>query len=481
MSDRLFEMEADEFGPSPAEPIRHTKRFNDLPAREQLAFAPRCTDEFVADDAPVRALDEIMAGLDYSAFEERYGGGGRPAWPPKLMCKLLLFGYSQGIRSAREISRRLERDLHFMWLAHEQRIDHQRLSEFRRSFADQLRELFVQTVRLALEMGMTTLELVAIDGSKIAANAGRRTFNAEELEQAIERVLAEAEATDEAEDAEHGTARGDELPAELADRQRRLKKLQEAQQALAQSKQKRVSVSDPEAPTQKIHGDKRPGYNPQIAVDQESGVIVAQDVTGDQKDNEQFGPLAEQTLDNTGFKPQATVSDRGYQSGENLRAADGLELNAFIAQQSPPESERFGQDDFDYDAAADEFTCPAGKRLSFRRVHRGEGQPQRLYATGAGDCRGCPLRARCLSAKAKRRELYISEHAELTRRMRERLDTDEGRSAMSRRGQTVEPVFGVFKSVLGLRQFLLRGLSGARVEWTLCATALNLRKLAAAC
>jgi len=480
MSDRLFEMAAEESGQGPAQPIRHTKRFNDLPAREQMSFAPRCAEEFVPPEAPVRAVDEIMDQLDYSAFEQRYRGGGRPAWPPKLMCKLLLFGYSQGIRSAREISRRLERDLHFMWLAHEQRIDHQRLSEFRRNFADQLRELFAQTVRLALAMGLTTLELVAFDGSKMAANARRRTFSADELDRAIRQVLAEAEATDAAEDAAHGAARGEELPPELADRERRLEKLRAAQQALAHSKQKRVSVSDPEAPTQKIGRDKRPGYNSQIAVDHQSGVIVAQEVTQDQNDSQQFGPLAEQTLHNTGFQPQAAAADRGYQSGENLRAADALELNALIAQASRAPRERFEQDDFEYDAETDQFTCPQGKRLSFRRMHRRGGQSQRLYATCADDCRGCPLRARCLSAKAKRRELYVSEHAELTRRMRQRLDTDEGRWAMRRRGRTVEPVFGVLKSVLGLRQFLLRGLAGARVELTLCATALNLRKLALA-
>jgi len=485
MSDPVLELggECSEptAGGSVAEgPIRPTKLFIDLPSREQLSFEPRCTDQFVAADAPVRALDELMDALDYSAFEQCYRGGGRPAWSPKLMCKLLIFAYGQGIRSAREIARRQEYDLRFMWLSHEERIDHQRLSEFRRKFPEQLRALFEQTVRLGLEMGLTVLELVAIDGSKIAARAGRRTFDAEELRKAIDKALAEAEATDAAEDAEHGDARGDELPAELAKREGRLRKLQEARRALEGSGQKRVSLSDPEAPTQKIGGDKRPGYNPQLAVDQQSGLIVAQDVTQEQKDNRQFGPLAEQTLHNTGVKPQVTVGDRGYQSGENLRAAGKLGLNAFIAQQTPPESERFTQDDFEYDAEADEFTCPEGKRLSFRRTHRAEGGLQRLYATFAGDCRNCPLRERCISAKGKRRELYVSDHAELTRQMRARMETDEGKAAMRARAATVEPVFGVIKSVLGLRQFLLRGLAGARIEWTLCATALNLRKLAAA-
>lgn len=484
MPPKLFDVQPDPDTQPSTKPIRNTKRFIDQPARDQTTFAPRSADELVAPDAPVRALGEIMEQLDYSAFEQRYRGGGRPAWHPKLMATLLLFAYSSGVRSARDISRLLDYDLRFMWLAHEQRIDHQRFSEFRRNFAVQLRDLFAQTVRLALEMGLTTLELVAIDGSKIAANARRRMVNDEELQRAIDQVLAEAEATDAAEDANLGDARGDELPDELAEPEQRLeklRKLREAKWALEESGQKCVSRTDPEAPPQKIAGETRPGWNGEVAVDGASGILVAQDLVADQNDTAQFGPMAEQTLENTGFKPDAIVGDRGYHSGENLRAADELDLNAFLPRQSRAATGRFEQADFEYDEQADEFVCSAGKRLSFRREKkRRNGPSQRVYATSARDCRGCPLRAECLSARASRRELYVSAHAALARRMAERMDTDEGRWAMRQRKQTVELVFGVMKSVLGLRQFLLRGLAGARVEMSLCATAFNLRKLAAA-
>lgn len=481
MTPKLLDVQPDPDAQPPTQPIRPTKRFIDQPAREQMTFAPRSTDEFVAQDAPVRALDEIMEQLDYAAFEQRYRGGGRPAWHPKLMAKLLLFGYCQGVRSAREMSRRFDHDLRFMWLAHEERIDHQRLSEFRRSFAEQLRDLFTQTVRLALEMGLTTLELVAIDGSKIAANAGRRMVNDEELQRAIDKVLAEAEEVDAAEDVALGDARGDELPDELADRERRAEKLQEAKLALEKSGQKCVSLTDPEAPPQRIAGETRPGWIVQVVADEQSGVLLAQDLVADQNDTAQLGPMAEQTMENTGLKPQAIVGDQGYHSGENLRAANELDLNAFLPRQSRAATGRFEQADFAYDEQADEFICPEGKRLTFRREQQRQRGPSHLvYATSAHDCRGCPLRAECLSARATRRELYVSAHAKLARRMAERMDTDEGRSAMRLRKQTVELVFGILKSILGLRQFLLCGLAGARVELSLCTTAFNLRKLAAA-
>jgi len=480
MADRLFEHEAEDGVPASVRAARGGKRFIEVPGRDQMSFEARCTEDFVPSDAPVRVLDEIMERLDYSPFEQHFGGGGRPAWPPELVAKVLLFGYSQKMRSAREISRRLESDLHLMWLAHEQRIGHQRLSEFRRHFSAELAELFAQTVMLAQQMGLVTLELVAIDGSKIAANARRQATDARRLREQIKQVLAEAEAADAAEDNALGEARGDELPDDLRDCDKRLARLRAAEAALERSGQKTVSVTDPEAPLQKTTEGTRPGYNAQIAVDAESGVVVAQDVTDAQNDRDQFRPMIEQTIDNAGGKPQAAVADAGYESGNSLQAAHDHQVEAYIAQQSRPKRERYSQDDFDYDDERDEFICPAGKRLVYRREHNRQGTWLRQYATAQADCRDCRLRDRCLSPKGKRRELYVSHHAELARQMRRRLDSDAGRRVMRLRRQVVEPAFGTIKSVLGLRQFLLRGLAGARVELTLAATALNLRKLALA-
>lgn len=482
MSERLFDVDADASVSGPVRPACGGKRFMEVPGRGQMSLQVRCIEDFVPADAPVRVLDEIMSRLDYSAFERHFPGGGRPAWPPMLLAKVVLFAYSQGVRSAREISRRLESDVRLMWLAHEQRIDHQRLSEFRRRFARELAELFVQTVRLAEELGLVDLGLVALDGSKVAASARRRVVDEDTLRQQISKVLAEAEAVDAAEDAQLGEARGDELPGELRDPRQRLEKLQRALEALEASDQQQVAINDPEAPLQKTTGGLRPGYNLQIAVDQYQGMIVAQDVTAAHNDTEQLRGMLEQTIANTGAKPAVTVADAGYHSGDSLEAVAEQEVEAYIAQRSVPEqqADRFGPDDFEYDADRDEFICPGSKRLSYRRDKQHGGAVQRVYATRHADCRSCPLRDRCLSPRGKRRELFVMAHAHLLREMRQRLDSDEGRQAMRLRRQVVEPVFGTLKAVLGLRQFLLRGLEGARVELSLAATAFNLRKLAAA-
>lgn len=479
MTDRLFEHEAAEEQCAPAKPPLGGKRFIEVPGRDQMSLQVRSTEDMVPGGAPVRVFEKLMSALDYSPFEEHYRGGGRPAWPPWLMVRILVWSYSQGMRSARKISRRLESDLNLMWLAHEQKIAHQRLSDFRRRFADELAELFVQTVQLAKELEVAkALGLVAIDGSKVPASASRRVVNEETLRKRIKQLLAEAEEIDAGEDDEHGQDRGDELPEDAEDLRKLAERLEEAYQQLKQSDQEHISVTDPEALVQKTTEGLRPGYNVQAAVDEKSGLIVAQDVTDAQRDESQFRPMLEQTLENTADKPEAAVADTGYQSGDSLNAAEELEVESYIAQQEPADEDRIAQDEFDYDEDRDEFICPNGKRLTYRRDKKNpDGVLQRLYATAHKDCRGCPYRDRCLSPKGKRRELYVLEHFRLLRAMRRRLATEEGERMINLRKQVVEPVFGTIKAVLRLRQFLLRGLEGARAEFSLATTAFNMMKM----
>jgi transposase len=467
------------------QPRRGGKRFMDLPARDQLTFEARCTDDFVRSEAFVRIFDEILEALDFSGFEACYCGGGRPAFEPRLLTKLILFGQCLGVRSAREISRRLACDLNFMWLAHELQVDHETLSDFRRRFHPQLKELFKQAVRLGVRLDLVPLAHVALDGTKIAAHGQRRACNQEDLEkqlarldERLEEMLREAEALDAAEDAALGSARGDEVPADLADAQKRRQKLQEALQALQQSDQEQICVNDPEAPVQKTQDGKRPGYNGQIAVDAKVGYVVAEEVTPAQNDTEQFVPLADQAIENLGQTPQTLVADGGYHSPDTLSDLAEREWNVYIKQRPTGSKGFFGHDDFTYDEASDTFTCPAGQRLVFRDL-KGLREKQYRRYRAAHSCANCPQREQCISAKVRYRELLVSEHEPLLRAMRQKLATPAGELALEKRKQTVERTFGTIKAVFGLRQFLLRGLAGARIEFTLAALAVNLCKLAA--
>ena len=465
--------------------LRLGKRFIEIPGRDQMSFEVRKIDDFVREDDPVRAVDGIMDLVDFSTLEAAHPGGGRPGFPPRFMAKLLFFGYSNGIRSAREISGRLDHDLRFMWLACGVQVDHQRLSEFRRNFLKPLKDIFKQTVRLGMCAGLVRLNLVSIDGTKIAAAARKRAYNNDQLDEAlreldeqIDKLMAEAEATDAAEDQEFGDARGDELPGDLQAAQQRREKLLAAQKALAESDQKQVSVTDPEAPLQKIGGSKRAGYNGQLAVDGETGMVVAEELTTAENDTQQFEPMVDQVAENTGLLPDVAPADSGYHSKETLEFIESSGVNGYIKQSLPKAGKRYGHDDFEYDQDSDSYRCPGGRVLEFKCTKTLRDTDGRLYRARGRHCKECPYRDRCITEKARYRDLFISPHEQLLVGMRRKIATDEGKHALQRRKETVEPTFGTIKAVLGLRQFLLRGLEGAQIEFGLCAIAINIRKLA---
>lgn len=464
------------------------KRFIEKGSRDQMSLVVRCVDDMVAPDAYVRVLDEVMDELEYSALEAKYRGGGRPAYRPDLLCRLWVYAFSVGVRSAREVSRRLETDLGFMWLAREERIDHETLSDFRRKFGAELKGIFRQTVLLGRAAGLVSLEHVAIDGTKIAANAERWMKDEGGLDRAIARLdekidglLAEAEAVDALENQALGRARGDEVPKELARSEARRARVKEAKQHLQEQGLTRVSVTDFEASLQKTQDGKRPGYNCQAAVDSQEGFIVAESVTVSQNDRPEFVAVAEQVVEILGEVPDVFSADSGYHSPETLLALEErADWNAYTSPQplGKQQAGKLTYHDFTYDAKTDTYGCPGGAKLTFRKTEKRRGVEFRSYLSLASDCRGCPHRGECLSGKADRRWILVPEHGSVMLKMREKTSSAEGELARALRKSTVERVFGLVKAVMGLRQFLLRGLEGVAVEFRLAAIANNVRKLA---
>jgi transposase len=469
-----------------ARPICGGKRWIEIPARGQGSFLVRCVDDLVPHDSLVRVVDEIGNHLDFSGIEHANPGGGRPAFHPRLVGTIVVYGMCVGVLSARELSQRLEYDTRFMWLAHEQHIDHEVFSDFRRRFGPQIKDLFKETVRLALQLGLVSLAHVAIDGTKIAAAAQRRALNKDDLDQAIaklderiEKLLAEAEALDTADEAELGHLRGDEVSQELATVQARREKLGALLPQANEDPHKPVSPTDPEAPLQKTQDGKRPGYNAQIAVDEKVGIIVAADVTSEQNDTQQFEPMAEQTIANVQQTPKVIATDTGYHSGEALEYLERKpELNAYIKQQPPDTPGLYGHEDFAYDEQSDSYLCPAGQRLVSKGLKKLRGKENRWYRA-EHTCAHCERRGQCFNGKMPYRELIVAPHGLLAVAMKRRLKSDQGQQALQTRKQTVERTFGTTKARLGLRQFLTRGLANAQTQFSLAALAVNVRKLAA--
>lgn len=447
-----------------------TTRFRSY-APGQLLLLPLDLGEWLPEGHIAYFLLDVLNELDLSEIYASYDGsrGGRPGFDPRLMVGLLLYGYCHGISSSRKIEKATYESVPFRVLAANQHPDHDTIAEFRRRHLAALSRLFVQVLNLCQGAGLLKLGHVALDGTKMRANAskhkamsyGRMKEKIAELEAQVQELLAEAEAVDLAEDARHGKGRrGDELPEELRFREKRLEKIRQAKAALeaqaqaeAQQKSKKsgpkdsspssggtegsedapsLAKAEPEEKAQRNFTDPdsrimKDGatksfeqcYNCQAAVDSRAQVIVAALVTQRANDKQQVEPMIEQMKKNLGGqKPRVVSADAGYFSEENLKYLEGEQIDPYVA-------------------------TGRQKHGSREPVPRGR----------------------------------IPSQASPKERMTRKLRTVKGRREYSKRKETVEPVFGQIKEARGLRRFCLRGLQAVEAEWSLICLTHNLLKL----
>ena len=389
-------------------------------------------------------MSEVTARYE----RERRGG---PPYHPRMMVKVLLYGYCVGVASSRRIAQRLHEDIAFRVLAANNTPDFRTISDFRKDNLDALSGRFVQVLALCQQAGLVKLGHVALDGTKVKANASkhkamsyqRMKEKAAQLAAEVAELLRQAQAADDEEDRRYGKdKRGDELPEELAFRERRLEKIREAMAALEAEAQaaaeqaeaeggKHPGVPDDKAQRNFTDTESRiipaPGgkdflqaYNCQAVVDSAHQVIVAARATNQtSSDKQQAAAMIEETIDNVGAVPREVSADAGYYSAKAVDELYALGVDPFVA----PEQTRHGR-----------VVPPAP---------RGR----------------------------------IPSHLSPRDRMRRKLQTRRGRQRYALRMQTVEPVFGQIKQGRGFRQFLLRGLEKVNGEWSLICTGHNLLKL----
>jgi transposase len=451
---------------------------------DQILLLPPSLDDWLPEGHLARFVAELVGeALDLSAVYDDYSEvRGFPPYDPRLMLRLLIYGYMTGVRSSRAIERKCVDDVGFRWLAADQAPDFRSIARFRRRHLDALADLFLQSLRLAQRLGMVRMGRVALDGTKLQANASRHKamshgrlvakeeqVEAEiaELEATIAALLADAEAVDAVEDAQFGPdGRDTDLPAELDRREKRLSRLQAAraqieaeaadkaraqaeqtervrqartgrpdeekvteagQEAAARAKPKpkaQANFTDPQSRIMKMgSGAYAQAYNAQAVVDDAHQIITAADVTDCASDCPSYTPMLDQCAANTGTHPQQAVADAGYCSDDNP------------------------------DAAA---------------VRQAEHRTDTFMATGR-------LRHDEQVPAAPRGRIPTT--ATPKQRMARKLRTKPGRAAYRRRKAIVEPVFGQITTVQNGRRLLLRGIDGARGEWRLLAACHNLLKV----
>ena len=489
---------------------------------------PPTLDKMIAEDDPVRLFDEVLATVNWTPWEAQYKPSkrGQPPIHPRFIAAAILYGLYRGIRSSRRLEEACNYRLDFMWLVECQRLDHTTIAKFRTRFREPLKDLFRQIGHLAMNMGLVRLCEVAFDGTRVRANNSRyntRTAAALEeklraLDELYEQLTRECETADD-QGAKSGSPT--HLPAELAATARRRERIAAAlEQARAADKARQKEGIDPQKnpaqvpmtdPDSRVMPNKEggyaPNYTPTLATDGQSGFIVDCDVLSQVNESDTLPESADRIREVFGEKPQTLLTDSGNGTGANMAAMEerGIELltpaqshqpqpgnPAYRADpRQPVPEERWadlprnarGQLDkscFVYDAETDQYYCPQGRSLPYEETkpewHHRVRRQRRVYR--CADCSGCPLAAACLSPQAKRgRTINRDQYEAVRERTVARMAEPTTRERYNRRSPIAETPFGILKSVLGLRQFLLRGLEKVRTEWRWAATAFNIVKL----
>jgi transposase len=402
-------------------------RFYQLKDRETPALFAVSLREAAADDPEVMGLDVAVGQLDLAEVEAQYREVGHPAYPPRAMLAVLIYGYCVGLRSSRQLERACKRDDGFRFLAHGLRPDHNSICRFRRRHAQQLPEVFEQTVRLCQQAGLVSLGQVAVDGTKLRANRSRRG-----LAKAREQF---AQALQEAADADGDDAQPEREECEF--------------------------MQTPEG--------VRPAYNAQAAVDGQQQVIVAQDMSRVPNDSGHLSPMVARVEHSCGRAPEQVIADGSYYTREGVAQVESSGSALFLPTPAP------GKAQLEWVEAEGAYRCLMGHWLRPRRSWQGK----LVYYYGG--CRGCPKQRAC-GVKGSTKRVCVWLDSTPVGRLRARMKTPEGQAVYAARKRIVEPVFGRFKHNLGFRRLLLAGMSGARIEWALMCIGHNLRKwMQAAC
>lgn len=458
--------------------------------RRQLILRPIDVEQLIPEDHEARAIWEFVGQLDLSCYYEDIhaveGVAGRESVDPRLLISLWIYSYTEGISSAREISRLCEYHPAYQWLTGLKPINYHTVSDFRVKHKEALDELFSNALGLLSAEGLVDLQRVMHDGTKIKASAGSDSFRREEkvkahLEMARQHV------------AEMGDPRtAEEVSPRVAAARRRaarerqqklesaleeLEKIRELKSGATAKAEARVSESDPECRIMKQgNGGYAPGYNVQISTDAAAGIIVGVGVTQAAADYQELAPAVERIENNLEKKPEQMVVDGGFTCRSNILELDGRGVDLIgsmrdgVAQSAGQFDRRgvdpfFRTDAFLYDAVTDTYTCPSGKKLHLEGKEKQTGRLNYKYRADAADCQGCSLKAKCCPQNAgKGRAMARGVDDPAVTAFIEKMQTDEAKRIYRQRGGVAEFTNAWLKTKNGLREFRVRGLLKVGME-----------------
>ena len=453
--------------------------------RRQKTLFPESIDEYIPQEAPVRAYDAIIDSIDLAEL----GLGlyphkvGCPQYDPKVMLKLLVYGYSYGVRSSRKLERETHYNLSFIWLTGGLKPDHKTIAEFRRKNKDALKKVLKQCARLCIELGLIEGNTLFVDGTKFRASASisnswdeqRCKKYLKNIDKRIKQMLYECESADRN---ENGWGSLVELGDKLKVQVELKSKIKEILKTIKKEGCHSTNTTDPDCTKVRSRQGSHAGYNAQTVVDEKHGLIVNSDVVDENNDIHQFSSQVEQANDTLEKKCQTACADSGYASVDELEKIDSQGIKVVVPSHKQAirkkKSNPFDKSHFKYDRENDCYICPAGKVLTYRRTEIKA--RKHIYRIKHSVCQQCRNFGVCTTAIIGRKVTRLLKE-DLKQKLEAQYEQPESQKVYKLRKQKAELPFGHIKHNLNVSGFLLRGLDGVKAEAAILSSCFNIARM----
>ena len=494
-------------------------------SRKQLLLLPPNLDKWLPKDHPARAIDKFVESLDIESLDlkENNDEVGRKRYPPGEILKILLYSYSVGIRSSREIERMTYENIALRWLSGDLHPDHRTIARFRSENSKVLEGLLTKTVKLYKRIYLSKEGFdgtTFIDSTRVYANASGDSFiDEEKLRKRVKEIIKEAEEIDRKEDEKYGKDGSgeklreetleelEEIVKELAEEikkegeknnkereglankieslKRHIKIYKEEVEENSDSKG-RVSTTDPDARFMRhyLHG-KQPSYNLQVSVDR-NRLIIGSDVVKKGTDHHQFNEMIKRSELNLDGDIEKGIADKGYYNIDELEPVLDRGIIPIVKKEDYAKEKRkkgyFIRDDFRYDEDREVVICPEGQELTYRYTYKVKGRKYRKYRGSSSTCNRCPVKEECIQARAKDggnegKNFSLPVDWSFIKKHKEIMEDKENIRLYNKRKEIVEPVLGSIKRNLGFRKFSLRGVRKVKGEFGIIGAIYNLLKM----
>ena len=453
--------------------------------RYQMNLMPQSIEEYISEDNPVRAYDAFVEALDFRqlGIDVNPDKVGNSEYDPCSMFKLLVYGYSYGVRSSRKLERECHHNLAFIWIMGGMKPDHKTIAEFRRNNKQALQRVLRQSARMCIKLDLIAGNVLFVDGTKIRASAGKdrthdRTYYEKlmsKLDSRIEQLLVDCETTDQTEE---GSSSYVVMDKELSKSQNLKERIKEALASFEEDDRKYTNQTDPDCRLIKSIQGKHASYNIQSVVDDKHGLIVHAEATAEVNDRNQFARQIDRANDVLEKPCKTACADAGYADTDELAKIDEQGVKVIVPSQRQALHEEegpFSKTHFTYNKDLDCYFCPQGHTLTYRRIEKKKNHL--IYQIKNRKlCHACQHYGQCTQAKSGR-SIARLHNEDIKLKLEAQYEEASSQEIYKRRKTRVEHPFGHIKRNLKTDAFLLRRKDGVQAEASILATCFNMARM----